>query len=213
MIRILVSRGLGTMGINPYECTGEQLYAIVYAPPINNTSMSLLKGARIAISDIPIKSGVLATVKTCNYLPNVLMKKEAIDKNVDFTISIDEQGFLGEGATENIGIVSSDNRLLMPSPKRILSGTTARRVMELGTKLVSEGLLSDAVFTSIPKEMIFEAKEVHIYGTGHNILPIIKVESKTIGDGIPGEIWRQLHQLIYQDMTPESQMLTPVFNP
>lgn len=212
MIRILVSRGTGTMGINPYECKKEQFYIVVYELPKSKINKKMLKGIRIDISEIPIKSGILATVKTCNYLPNVLMKKEAIDKDIDFTVSVDEDGNLGEGATENIGIVTLDNRLLMPSPDRILAGTTAQRIMDLCMKLVKNGVLKEAKYTSIPMNMIFKAKEVHIYGTGHNILPVIKVGSTTVGNGRPGKIWNQLHDLIYQDMTPKSELLTPIFN-
>ena len=57
-------------------------------------------------SGIPVKIDYFATVKNCNYLPNVLMKKDAVERGVDFSVSLDENGFLAEGSTENVGIVT-----------------------------------------------------------------------------------------------------------
>ena len=130
LVRLLVSRGPGGMSVNPYECLRPQVYIVAYRlpPPF---MQSHPQGARVETSAVPLKPSFFARVKTCNYLPNVLMKKEAVDRGVDFMAAFDTAGFLAEGATENIAIVSADGYLASPFSSRILTGTTMVRVMEL----------------------------------------------------------------------------------
>ena len=138
LIRILVSRGTENMGIDPKLCKGPVLYVVVYryTARIENGK---LKPARVALSTVPIKPPEYATIKTCNYLPNVLMKIEANRRGLDFVISVDPNGNLGEGATENIGILTSENELLMPTPAYVLSGTTARRALASAVRFPMSG--------------------------------------------------------------------------
>ena len=80
--------------------------------------------------------GAIVKPKT-GITPKILLEmvKQMVDGGVDFSVSVDESGCLGEGATENFGIVSADNRLLMPPPERVLAGTTAKRAMGNEIKL------------------------------------------------------------------------------
>ena len=211
LVRILVSRGTGTMGVNPYACRRPELYVVVYAsgptaPPEPSP------GARVAISRVPVKPGLLATVKTCNYLPNVLMKKEAVDLGVDYVVSLDEAGNLAEGATENVGIVTPARELLMPPPERVLAGTTAKRALALARRLVEEGLLRCAEYRPIPLETARAAAEMHVYGTTPNVEPVVEFDGRPVGDGRPGPVARALFDLLRDEMTPESIRLTPVFS-
>jgi len=96
LTRLYVSRGPGGFSASPYESVANQLYVVVHAlkpqsPEKRETGVSLVT------SSIPMKPGFLANVKNCNYLPNVLMKKQAEDAGACFSVSIDENGFLGEG--------------------------------------------------------------------------------------------------------------------
>lgn len=210
LIRLLVSRGQGTMGVNPYACLRSELYIVIY----EFTKICIKKipeSVSVAISKIPIKPGIFAQVKTCNYLPNVLMKKEAIDLGVDFTVTLDEQQNLGEGATENIGIVTPDKELFMPPADRVLAGTTAKRAMDLAKQLIDEGLLKSAEFRPISMDMVQAAAEIHIYGTTPNITPVKLFDGKTVGNGNPGPIALRLFDLLKEEMVPDSSRLTKVF--
>lgn len=143
LVRVLVSRGTGNMGIDPAQCKGPELYVIAYRYTARIQD-GKLRPARAAISSVPIKPPQLATIKTCNYLPNALMKLEANRRHLDFVISLDQNGNLAEGATENIGLLTQDRELLMPPPKYILTGTTARRALDLAQQLVVDGTLQCA---------------------------------------------------------------------
>lgn len=210
LIRVLVSRGTENMGIDPKLCKGPELYVIVYryTARIEN---GRLKPARAALSRVSIKPPELATIKTCNYLPNVLMKLEANQRGLDFVISVDPNGNLGEGATENIGILTPDNELLMPTPDFVLSGTTARRALQLAQKLVSDGTLKTAAYRNIPPEQAAQAKEMFIFGTTTDVTPVIEWEGRPVGGGTPGPVSEKLLNLLKNDMTPESESLTEVF--
>jgi len=210
LVRLLVSRGPGTMGINPYECTGPEYYVVAYELKRDGIG-ELPDGVSMAVSKIPIKPGIFATVKTCNYLPNVLMKKEAVDMGVDFTVSLDENRFLAEGATENIGIVTPGKELFMPPPDRVLAGTTARRAMEFAQQLRKERVLTTAEFRPITMGMARSAIEIHVYGTTPNITPVTSFDGNRVGDGKPGPIARLLFEMLKEEMVPDSKLLTKVF--
>jgi len=210
LVRLLVSRGPGTMGINPYDCFGPELYIVVYElSQANNDQMP--DGVSVAVSKIPVKAGIFAKIKTCNYLPNVLMKKESVDLGVDFTISLDEGRNLAEGATENFGIVTLGKEFFMPPPDRVLAGTTARRALEFAKKLKEERVLTSAEYRPISLGMARSAAEIHIYGTTLNITPVIRFEGNPVGKGVPGPIARTLFEMLREEMVPDSTRLTKVF--
>lgn len=210
LIRVLVSRGTENMGIDPALCKGPVLYVIVYLykARIENGK---LKPARVGLSKVPIKPPEFATIKTCNYLPNVLMKLEANQRGLDFVISVDPNSNLGEGATENIGILTPENELLMPTPDYVLSGTTARRALDLAKTLVAAGILKTAEYRDISPAQAAQAKEIFIFGTTTDVTPVIEWEGRPVGEGKPGPIAEKLLSLLKNDMTPESEALTEVF--
>jgi len=210
LIRVLVSRGTENMGIDPALCKGPVLYvmAYLYKARIENGT---LKPARVALSKVPIKPPEYATIKTCNYLPNVLMKLEANQRGLDFVISVDQNGNLGEGATENVGILTPDNELLMPTPDYVLSGTTARRALDLAKTLVADGTLKTAEYRNITPAQAKLAKEIFIFGTTTDVTSVIEWEGLPVGDGKPGPVAEKLLALLKTDMTPASETLTEVF--
>jgi branched-chain amino acid aminotransferase len=210
LIRILVSRGTGNMGIDPALCQGPVLYVVVYRYTARLEN-GRLKPAKAGLSRIPIKPPEFATIKTCNYLPNVLMKQEANQRGLDFVISCDPHGYLGEGATENVGIVTPDQELLLPTPDYVLAGTTARRALDFAQKLVAEGLLRCAEHRNIKPQQAAEAQEILIFGTTTDVTSVVEWEGRPVGDGRPGPIAARLLALLTSDMTPQSHTLTPVF--
>jgi branched-chain amino acid aminotransferase len=210
LVRLLISRGQGTMGINPYACLGSELYVVVYDFPTARVDR-LPEGVSMAVSKVPIKPGIFATVKTCNYLPNVLMKKEAVDLGVDFTVSLDENRNLAEGATENIGVVTIGKELFMPPPERVLAGTTAKRALHFAKELLKDRQLTSAEYRPISLGMARSAAEIHVYGTTPNITPVTQFDGKPVGKGQPGPIASALFEKLKIDMIPDSARLTKVF--
>lgn len=194
LVRLFVSRGPGGFTTNPYETVGSQLYVMI----TELKSLAAEKyqvGVKANYSKIPVKEPWMAQVKSCNYLPNVMMKKEALDTGFDFTIGVDSSGNIAEGSTENLAIVDKNGVLTHPEFNSILRGTTMLRAFELakenGIKIQSAG------FT---KEALGSAREIMMAGTTLDVLPVTEFAGQKINGGKPGEITLKLKELIDQDM-------------
>ena len=211
LIRLFISRGPGGFTTNPYECPSSQVYIVVCSPSSYPEEYST-KGVLIKSSNIPIKKSYFATIKSCNYLPNVLMKKEAVDRGVQYTISMDENGFLGEGSTENIGLVNAEGMLKLPRFSRILKGTTVTRVAELAESLVKAGQLRKVIFEDITLSEAYSGSEILLFGTTFDIMPAVNFDGHPIGSGRPGQIYHLLRELLEEDIRNNKDLHTPVFD-
>ena len=210
LIRLFVSRGPGGFTTNPYECPSSQIYIVVCSPSPPPQEY-FTEGVFIKSSSIPVKKSYFANIKSCNYLPNVLMKKEAVDAGVQYTISMDENGFLGEGSTENVGLVTSERVLKFPRFSRILRGTTVTRAADLAESLVEAGQLRQVIFEDITLNEAYCGAEILLFGTTFDILPVVMFDGHSIGSGRPGKIYALLRQLLEEDIRNNSALHTPVF--
>lgn len=210
LVRVLVTRGPGGLGVNPYECPASQLYIVVseLKPPFMKEHPA---GARAMVSRVPAKPSFFATVKSCNYLPNVLMKKEAVDAGADFVIGRDEQGNLTEGATENIAVVMRNRALCVPRGEHILSGTTMKRVLELAADLVKSGLLSGIRSCDLSPADVAQAAELLIVGTTPDVASVVSLAGRPVGDGKPGPVQAALAKALADDIRHNPAMRTSVF--
>ena len=197
-VRVVLSRGPGGMGVSPGECRETALYVLVYGAgrPFMETHP---QGARLRLSAVPPKHPDFATVKTCNYLPNVLMRMEAEAWGVDFVVGVDGRGHITEGPTENVGIVSKGGVLAFPPLDSVLAGTTMLRVAELAQPLEAEGAIRGVVFRPIRVEELAEAREILVVGTTLNVASAVEWEGRPVGDGRPCPIARELDARIARD--------------
>ena len=210
LIRLFVSRGPGGFTTNPYECPSSQIYIVVCGPSSPPEEHST-EGVFVKSSSIPIKKSYFANIKSCNYLPNVLMKKEAVDAGVQYTISTDENGFLGEGSTENVGLVTSEGVLNFPRFSRILRGTTVTRAADLAESLVQAGKLRQVIFEDITLNEAYCGSEILLFGTTFDVLSAVTFDGHSIGSGSPGQVYHLLRQLLEEDIRSNLAVHTPVF--
>jgi branched-chain amino acid aminotransferase len=210
VVRIFVSRGPGGFSADPAESIGSQLYVVV-TKPLTPPPEQYEKGVIAKRSKIPMKPSNMAHIKTCNYLHSVLMSMEARAEQVDFTISVDEDGCLGEGPTENIGIITSSYEFLVPKFGKVLRGTTISRAMELAKNLLKSKVLSRIAEECIPIEEVYRAHEVMLFGTTFDVLPVVKFDDRKIGSGQPGPFYKKLLKLMREDMETNPDVSTPVF--
>jgi len=206
-VRVILARGPGGLGVSPYESPNPALYVIVYAAGVPFMKAHP-EGARVKRSAIPVKAGNFATYKHCNYLSNALMKREAVDAGVDFVVSYDARGFLAEGATENVAIVTDKQELLFPKMEFVLEGTTMVRVMELAKGLVDEGLLTRVDFADISETMVLSAPELLVIGTTLNVASAATYEGRPVGVRCPGPVGKRLDALLEQDILENNEMRT-----
>lgn len=194
LIRVFLSRGPGAFSANPYDSVGAQLYVVITKLNVV-PEMKVLHGVSVGRSLIPVKEGSMAQIKSCNYLPNVLMKKESVDRKLDFTVSFDAENFLAESATENMLIVDQTGALFHPQLDNILKGTTMSRAME-----IAKAIGIKTCVRKISEQDIEQAVEVMMAGTTIDILPVTSYEGKPIADGKIGKITLKLRALLQDDM-------------
>lgn len=208
VLRLYISRGPGGFTTNPYDSIASQLYLIVTSfTPYGDEKYRV--GVRLGRSAIPPKEPWLATIKTCNYLPNVLMKKESVDRNIDFTIGIDSRGFITEGSTENIVLVDREGNLVRPKLRQILRGTTMMRSFELAENLLAEHKICSIQERNLTEQDILSAQEVMMIGTTLDVLPVVEYEGQRIGTGAQGPVAERLLQLLREDMK-QGPFATPI---
>jgi branched-chain amino acid aminotransferase len=199
IIHIYISRGPGGFSVNPFESEQSQLYVVITRWKEVPTRY-YREGVKVIVSDIPVKPGFFAQIKSCNYLPNVLMKQQAIKARADFAVNLDEKGNLAEGATESIGLVTKEGFLKFPEFKRILRGITLGRVAILAKELEKRRLIKGIKFGDISLEEVYAAQEVFLFGTTIDVLPVTIFAGKKIGSGRPGPVFFALKELFETDI-------------
>ena len=210
LVRVFVSRGPGGHSANPYECPRPLLMvlAIRLPPPFMELHP---EGAKVGVSGVPHKDGFFAQVKSVNYLPNVLMKKQAVDAGLDFMLGFDKNGHMTELPTENFGIVTAGGVLRVPKPEHILLGTTMLRVLELARRqLVPAGVLAGVEEADVPRAELEQAAEMLVFGTTPNVTAVTEFAGRPVGDGRPGPVCRELSR-IFEDDLRNPEMLTSVW--
>jgi branched-chain amino acid aminotransferase len=192
MVRLFVTRGPGGFSTNPQECLGSQLYALIM-PFKSLPAEKFQNGVRIGRSRIQVKEGWMAITKSLNYLPNVMMKKESLERGLDFTVSFDDSGSLAESSTENIVVLTRDGHLAHPHLSKILKGCTMSRLFDLVEK---SGILHLHREVRITEADLKLAQGVMMVGTTLDVLPVCEYE----GQAIPISPWSaKLLKLIRDD--------------
>ncbi len=205
--RAMLARGPGSFGVSPYESPEPALYIVVYAAGVP-FMVRHPEGASVRRSQVPVKPARFATVKNCNYLSNVMMKRESVDWGVDFVVGFDSDGFMAEGATESFGIVSRAGELLFPRMGTVLDGTTMARVMQLAETLVESGALSKAALRDITEADVRDASEMLIVGTTINVVSVRSFEGVPLGRGTPGPAGCALNALLVRDIGTNEALRT-----
>jgi branched-subunit amino acid aminotransferase/4-amino-4-deoxychorismate lyase len=185
ILRVFVGRGGGDFSPNPYTTTGTEVH-IVATDFLKIPDDKYKNGVSLMFSKIPVKQSPYPQIKSLNYLPNVLMKKESVDHGVDFSIGLTPEGYIAEGPTENILILKENGELTMPNLDYILKGTTLMRLLDLvKVELKINSILQAAIksikMAHIHKDEIFKAQDVMMIGTTIGVLPVSKVENKIVG--------------------------------
>lgn len=204
LLRVLIGRGPGGFGIDPAECPQPSLYLAAYRFTPKSEAW-YAKGLRGFRTSIPAKQGYLAKIKNANYLPNVLMTREAGIKGYDVPFCYDEEGYLAESAVANLCILDQSGMLLVPEFSNALAGTTVSRLLELiGREM--PGLKH--AFRKITEDEVRAARELMILGTSIGCASVVSYEGKAIGPrngsdseaGVPGPVAGQLRKLLEADL-------------
>ena len=193
MVRILLGRGPGGFGIDPRECPKAGLYIVAYALHPRPES-AYEKGVTASRCSMPAKRGLMAKIKSVNYLPNVLMKREAVQSGCDYSLCFDDDGFLAEGAVENVCLVDAQGRLVVPELNNALTGTTLMRALDA----VEDEM--PVIFRQVTEDDVYLAREVILLGTTIDALSVVRFNKKPIHDVRPGPVSKKMRQFLIQDL-------------
>jgi branched-chain amino acid aminotransferase len=187
-IRLIVSRGIGDLGLDPRKCPKPTV--IIITDTINIKAGNAKEVGITTMFSWVRRNPVDATtheIKSLNYLNSVLAKIEANACGVDEAICLESNGYIAEGVGENIFIVKNGEIFTPPTSTGALAGITADVVGELCAKL---GL--DLIITNLTPFMLFTADEAFFTGTAMEMVPIREVNKRQIGNGKPGPVTKKL---------------------
>ena len=187
-IRLIVTRGLGDLGLDPRKCPKPSIIIITDTISIR-AGNAKETGITTMISWVR-RNPVDATtheIKSLNYLNSVLAKIEANACGVDEAICLESNGYIAEGVGENIFIVKNGKILTPPTSTGALAGITAEVVEGIADKLDLK-----LEVTNLTPFMLFTADEGFFTGTAMEMVPIREVNKRQIGNGKPGPLTKKL---------------------
>jgi len=211
-IRLWASAGRGTFGVSPRGCARGTLYCV--AIPGQRPPRDMEEGWRVVTATVRLP--VSPTVKSTNYLQNALAQMEAEDQECDTAVFVDAEGYVTEGPTMNVAVLTEEGDLLFPPFDRTLPGITAKRVMELAKEHVGEGApqaLSGVRSVQQRPFTLAEAKrarEVMCLGTTTWVTPVHAWDGKPIADGTTGLVTMALRALLERDAEEVGPLHTEV---
>ena len=179
-IRLVVTRGVGDLGLNPKNCP--RATVIIIAATIKLYPEELYQKGLTVVTCATrrLAPGALSpAIKSLNYLNNIMAKIEA--GNAGEGLMLNEQGYVAEATGDNVFIVKNGQLFTPPVSAGALGGITRNVVIEIAREFgtpVSE--------TNLTRYDLFTADEFFLTGTAAEIIPVVNLDSRPIGDGTPG---------------------------
>lgn len=187
-IRLVVSRGKGDLGLDPIKCPKAAIFCIAAQIKIFEPSMY---EQGLEVKTVAIRrnnpDSLSPRIKSLNYLNNILAKLEANQAGVVEGIMLNQEGYVAEGTSDNIFIVREGILITPPLSAGILEGITRDSVLQLATLLGIE--TREELFT---RHDLYTSDECFLTGTAAELIPVIKVDGREMGTGVPGDVYKQL---------------------
>ena len=183
-IRLLVTRGVGNLGLNPAQCKKPSVIIItaqiaLYPESVYRNGLTVVTCATRRTNPASLNPAV----KSLNYLNNVMARIEANLANADEALMLNDAGNVAECTADNVFIIKRGQIFTPPINAGALRGITRSVVFEIAAELgikISE--------TEITRHDVFIADECFLTGTAAEVIPVIKVDGREIGNGKPGPI-------------------------
>jgi len=203
-IRLVVTRGSGPLGLNPFTCTDPQLIIIadkiaLYPGKLYETGMAI-----VTVPTQRMNNATLSPrVKSLNYLNNILAKIEAINAGVEEAVMLNSLGFVAECTGDNLFTVRGGTLATPPVNMGALEGITRNTVMEL-----ARGMGLSVEEQMMTRHDLFCADECFLTGTAAEVIPVTRIDGRDIGAGAPGQTTVKLMKA-FMDLTRTTG--TPVY--
>jgi branched-chain amino acid aminotransferase len=183
-IRLVVTRGPGTLGLNPNRCKNPSVIIIagkiqLYPPELYRQGMDIVT----VPTTRNLHSALNPAIKSLNYLNNIMAKIEANNAGCEEAVMLNAEGFVAECTGDNIFIVKEGQLLTPPLAAGALYGITRRVVMDLAAQAGLKVSESD-----LTRYDLFNANECFLTGTAAELMPVVKIDGRVIGTGTPGPV-------------------------
>jgi branched-chain amino acid aminotransferase len=198
-IRLIVTRGVGSLGLSPNSCKKPSVIIIaneiqLYHREFYEQGMEIITAA----TSRNLVNAVNPAIKSLNYLNNILAKIEASNAGCEEAIMLNSEGFVAECTGDNIFILHQGKIFTPPLAAGALYGITRNTVIELARQ---EGFTVEE--KNLTRYDLFIADECFLTGSGAEIVPVVKIDKRIIGEGKPGKVTRQL-EAKYHELTKVS---------
>jgi branched-chain amino acid aminotransferase len=193
-IRLVVTRGAGALGLDPNKCSDPQVIVIadhiqLYPKEMYQNGLEI-----VTASTIRNHSAALSPrIKSLNYLNNIMAKIEGLQAGCVEALMLNAKGEVAECTGDNIFIVRKGVLMTPPIDAGILEGITRDAVIELADELKIP--VQQAPFV---RHDIFIAEECFLTGSAAEVIPVVKLDSRVIGDGKPGPITKKVTERFAQ---------------
>ncbi len=193
-IRLVVTRGVGNLGLNPFTCKDSSLFIIadkiqLYPEELYETGMKIISATTARNHPLTIPP----QVKSLNYLNNILAKIEALDSNVPEAVMYNHEGYVAEATGDNVFIVRNGVIYTPPVEAGALEGITRNLVIRLAKK---EGL--EVVEKNLTRCDLYICEEFFLTGTAAEVIGIVEIDGRVIGDGKPGPVTKLLREKFFK---------------
>ena len=204
-IRLIVTRGVGNLGLNPEQCKTPSV--IIIAAQIALYSEEMYRQGLTVVTVATRRTNPSAlnpAVKSLNYLNNVMARIEANQANADEALMLNDEGNVAECTADNVFIVKQGRIFTPPITAGALRGITRSVVFEIAAETGIKVNEAD-----ITRHDVFIADEAFLTGTAAEIIPLIKADGRPIGTGKPGPITTRMIAR-FRELTRETG--TPIYS-
>jgi branched-chain amino acid aminotransferase len=193
-IRALVTRGAGSLGLDPRKTSDPQVIIIVedialYPRELYDRGLEIITAGTIRNHPDALNP----RIKSLNYLNNIIAKMEAIQAGCLEALMLNHKGEVSECTGDNIFIIKRGTLKTPPLDAGILEGVTRNAVLELGR--AAQMPVQEVALT---RHDIYTADECFLSGTAAEVIPVVKCDGRLIGNGQPGPLTKQLRERFHQ---------------
>ncbi|WP_100399808.1 branched-chain-amino-acid transaminase [Bacillus sp. FJAT-44742] len=198
-IRLVVSRGVGNLGLDPTTCAKPQLIVIaeelaIYPKELYERGLEI-----VTVATRRNRPDVLSPkVKSLNYLNNILVKIEASLAGVSEALMLNNEGYVAEGSADNVFILRKGVLLTPPGYIGALEGITRNAIVDLALDMGYE--VKEEPFT---RHDVYTADEVFLTGTAAEVIAVVKVDGREVGEGKPGPETQRLLKAFRQKVVED----------
>src|SRR5262245_60331059 len=189
-LRHVITRGAGTLGLDPNRCSNPQI--IIIADKISLYPQELYENG-MEIVTVSVQrthpAALSPRIKSLNYLNNILAKIEGLQAGCIEALMLNHKGEVAEGTGDNIFLVRGGVLYTPPLDAGVLGGVTRDAVIE-----VARDAGIEVRETALTKHDVYVADECFLTGTAAEVIPVVKVDSRAIGTGKPGPTTRDLNE-------------------